>query len=113
MTQYVAIIWLGWACYAGAAAMLIVYAVLFARGQGWTRPWNAAGLVFTSIALSQTPSLFRNVYNSRELFTAATVTACLLAAGALQAVAALRARKEIAAEAPPVAVAVPVEELAP
>ena len=113
MTQYFAIIWLGWVCYAGAGAMLIAYAVLFARGQGWTRPWNAAGLVFISIALSQTPSLFRNVYNSRELFTAATVTLCLLAAGALQAVTALRPRKEVAPEASAPAAAVPADEPAP
>ncbi|MEI9964859.1 MAG: hypothetical protein WDM92_09200 [Caulobacteraceae bacterium] len=85
--------WLGWACYAGAAAAIIVYVIHFAGRQGWKRPWNAAGLFFTSIALSQTPFLFQAIYDARGVRTAAIVTVCLLIATALQAFTALRRRR--------------------
>ena len=55
MSPAVIITWLGWICFAGAGVALIVYLVHFAGRQGWKRPWNAAGLFFTSIALSQMP----------------------------------------------------------
>ena len=115
MTTAFAITWLGWACYAGAAAAIIVYVIHFAGRQGWKRPWNAAGLFFTSIALSQTPFLFQTVFDKRGLLTAALVTVCLLAATALQAVTALRRRKRRAEDAPAVAVPTPESptELAP
>ena len=88
-----AIIWLGWACYLGAAVAILVYVIHFAGRQGWRRPWNAAGLFFTSIALSQTPYLFQAVTDRRGIRSAFVVTICLLAATGLQAFIALRRRK--------------------
>ena len=93
MSPALTIIWLGWACYIGAAIAIVVYVVHFAGRQGWKRPWNAAGLFFTSIALSKTPSLFRYVDN-RGVSAAAIVTLCLLAACAVQAFTALRRRRQ-------------------
>ena len=93
---------LGWACYAGAAASIIVYVVHFAGRQGWKRPLNAAGLFFTSIALSWTPFLFQTVMDGRGLRNAAIVTVCLLAAAILQSMTALRRRKR-RDDAPPAA----------
>ena len=95
-----AIIWLGWACYLGAAIAILVYVIHFAGRQGWRRPWNAAGLFFTSIALSQTPYLFQSVADRRGIRSAFVVTACLLAATGLQAFIALRRRKPRAEDAP-------------
>ena len=96
------ITWLGWACYAGALAAIVVYVIHFAGRQGWKRPWNAAGLFFTSIALTQTPFLFTTT-DTRGLRSAALVTVCLLAATALQGFVALRRRRrrEDDAAAPP------------
>ena len=93
--------WLGWVCYAGAAVAIVVYVIHFAGRQGWKRPWNAAGLFFTSIALSQTPFLFQTVYDARGLRSAFLVTACLLAATGLQAFTALRRRRRREDAVPP------------
>jgi len=87
------ITWLGWACYAGAAGAIGAYVIHFAGRQGWKRPWNAAGLFFTSIALSQVPFLFQEAFGMRGLRTAIIVTASLLVATGLQAFTALRRRK--------------------
>jgi predicted membrane-bound spermidine synthase len=84
---------LGWLCYLGAAVAIVVYLIHFAGRQGWKRPWNAAGLFFTAIALSQVPSLFQEGLAGRTLVAAAAVTLCLLAATALQAVTAMRRRR--------------------
>ncbi len=100
------IVWLGWACYAGAAGAIAALVIPVLGGHGWKRPWNAAGLFFTSIALSQTPFLFQGAYDAKGLRTAAIVTACLDAAAALQAVLALRPRRDAdlpAATQPPAA----------
>ena len=94
------ITWLGWACYAGAAAAIIVYIIHFAQRQGWKRPWNAAGLFFTSLALSQAPTLFQSAAEPGEVRAAVVVTLCLLAATALQAFTALRKRKPRAEDVP-------------
>ena len=94
MTPAALIIWLGWACYLGAAAAIAAYVAHFAGRQGWRRPWNAAGLFFTSISLSQTPSLFEDATDPKGLRTAVVVTACLLAATGLQAFTALRHRRD-------------------
>ena len=91
------ITWLGWACYAGAAAAIIVYLVHFAGRQGWKRPWNAAGLFFTAIALSQAPFLFQGA----PLWRIALVTFCLLIATGLQAMTALRRRRRAEDAQPP------------
>jgi len=88
------IAWLGWACYAGAAVAIAAYVIQLAGDAGWKRPWNAAGLFFTSIALSQTPFLFQGVDDAKGLRTAAIVTACLDAAAVLQAFLALRPRRD-------------------
>ena len=93
MTSSTLVTWLGWACYAGAAVAIGVYVIHFAGRQGWKRPWNAAGLFFTSIALSQTPFLFQSVPDTRSLRTAIIVTASLLASTGLQAFIALRRRR--------------------
>ena len=100
MSMSTVLIWLGWACYAGAAVAIVVYVVHFAGRQGWKRPWNAAGLFFTSIALSQTPFLFQTVADRRGVRTAFIVTLCLLAATGLQAVIALRHRRDRSDERP-------------
>jgi hypothetical protein len=84
---------LGWLCYAAGAFALLVYVVHFAGRQGWKRPWNAAGLFFTAIALAQVPPLFRHSTDNSELFAAIVVTLCLVIATGLQAMTALRKRR--------------------
>ena len=104
MSSSILLTWLGWACYAGALAAIVVYVIHFAGRQGWKRPWHAAGLFFTSIALTQIPFLFQDAVGARGLRTAAIVTVCLLAATALQAFVALRRRRrrdDDAVQAPP------------
>ena len=85
--------WLGWLCYAGAALAIVVYLIHFAGRQGWKRPWNAAGLFFTAIALAQVPSLFQEGLSGSSLRAAVIVTVCLLAATVLQALMAMRRRR--------------------
>jgi hypothetical protein len=85
--------WLGWLCYAGAAVAIGVYIIHFAGRQGWRRPWNAAGLFFTAIALAQMPSLFQEGLSGSTLRAAVIVTVCLLAATVLQALMAMRRRR--------------------
>ena len=101
MTSSLILTWLGWACYAGALAAIVVYVIHFAGRQGWKRPWNAAGLFFTAIALTQTPSLFLGGYDRAQLGRDATVTVCLLAATGLQAFTALRRRRRAGDAAAP------------
>jgi hypothetical protein len=84
---------LGWLCYAAGVGAILVYIIHFAGRQGWKRPWNAAGLFFTALALSQAPTLFRNAQELGELRAAVIVTICLIAATGLQAMTALRRRK--------------------
>ena len=84
---------LGWLCYAAGAVALGVYIIHFAGRQGWRRPWNAAGLFFTALALAFLPSLFRNAVDLGELRAAVIVTICLIGATGLQALTALRRRK--------------------
>ena len=91
MSPSLVIVWLGWACYAGALAAIVVYVVHFAGRQGWRRPWNAAGLFFTAIALTQVPILFQDALG--QLWRATLVVFCLLAATAVQAYTALRPRR--------------------
>jgi hypothetical protein len=100
MTPSPLVIWMGWACYAGAFAAIVIYVIHFAGRQGWKRPWNAAGLFFTAIAMTQTPALFLNSYDKGMVTRAAVVTVCLLAATAVQAYSALRRRRR-ASDAPP------------
>lgn len=85
--------WLGWICYADAAVAIIVYAIHFAGRQGWRRPWNAAGLFFTAIAMTQAPTLMQEAEGAGTLRSAVILTLCLLAATGLQAVTALRRRR--------------------
>ena len=94
------VVWLGWACYAGALVAIVVYVIHFAGRQGWKRPWNAAGLFFTAIALTQTPSLFLAAYDRAQVWRALTVTICLLTATGLQAFTALRRRRRASDAAP-------------
>ena len=84
---------LGWLCYGAGVVAIVVYILHFAGRQGWKRPWNAAGLFFTSLALSQVPVLFRGAAELGELRAAVVVTICLIAATALQAMTALRRRR--------------------
>ncbi len=89
-----AITWLGRACLLGAAAAIGVYVAHLAGARGWKRPWNAAGLFFTAITLTQLPFLFENDTDPRGVRTAMIATVCLLAAAGLQAFTALRRRRE-------------------
>ena len=93
MTSFALVTWLGWACYVGAAASLVAYVVQVTRRRIWRRPWNAAGLVFISVALSQTPFLFNEAMYGKGLATAMIVTFCLLASAILQVYTALRPRR--------------------
>ena len=79
------IVWLGWACYAGAAFAIVVYLTHLLGSQPHKRPWSAAGMLFTSLAMGQTPFLFEDAYSGGQIARAATVTACLLVAVGLQA----------------------------
>lgn len=88
------VVWLGWACYAGALIAIVAYIVHFTRQRGWNRPWNAVGLFFSAIALTQTPAFFLGVYDGRSLARAVVVTVCLLGTTAVQAYNALRPRRE-------------------
>ena len=90
--------WLGWLCYAGAAVAIIGDLIHFAGRQGWKRPWNAAGLFFTAIALSQAPSLFQEASSLRA---PVLLTVSLLAATGLQAFIAMRRRKRREGDTPP------------
>jgi len=85
---------LGWLCYAAGAIALAVYIIHFAGRQGWKRPWNAAGLFFTALALAQAPTLFRTAVDIPELRAAVIVTISLIAATGLQALTALRKRRD-------------------
>ncbi len=91
---------LGWLCYVAGGIALLVYIIHFAGRQGWKRPWNAAGLFFTALALAQVPTLFRTAVEISELRAAVIVTICLIAATGLQALTALRKRKLRPGEAP-------------
>jgi hypothetical protein len=93
VTSVVLVTWLGWACYAGAAGSLAAYLALILKRQGWRRPWNAAGLVFISLALSQTPFLFDEALQGRGVGAAMVVTFCLLASAIVQTYTALRPRR--------------------
>jgi hypothetical protein len=86
------IVWLGWACYAGAAFAIVVYLAHLLGPQPHKRPWGAAGLLFTSLALGQTPFLFEDAYSGVQIGRAALVSACLLLALLLQAFALFRVR---------------------
>ncbi len=99
MTPNPLVIWLGWACYAGAGFAIIIYVKHLLGPQGWKRPWSAAGLLFTSLALGQTPFLFEDAYDWSRIGRAILVTLCLLVAVGLQTVTLLRSRPE--RDAPP------------
>ncbi len=79
------IVWLGWACYAGAAFAIVVFLTHLLGRQTHKRPWSAAGMLFTSLAMGQTPFLFEDAYSGQQVARAAVVTACLLAAVVFQA----------------------------
>ena len=85
---------LKWLCYGAGAVALLVYIIHFAGRQGWRRPWNAAGLFFTALALAFLPALFRHAVELNELRSAVIVTICLIGATALQALTALRKRRD-------------------
>jgi len=79
------IIWLGWACYAGAAFAIVVFLNHLLGSRTHKRPWSAAGMLFTSLAMGQTPFLFEDAYSGAQIARAAIVTLCLVLAVALQA----------------------------
>ena len=95
------IVWLGWACYAGAAFAIVVYLAHLLGSHPHKRPWAAAGLLFTSLALGQIPFLFQDAYSGAQIARAAVVTACLLAALALQGLTLFRIRAGDGAPAAP------------
>ena len=84
------VVWLGWACYAGSALAIIVYLRHLLGPERGRRPWSAAGLLFTSLALGQTPFLFEDAFDRVRIARACIVTLCLLMAVGLQAFALLR-----------------------
>ena len=86
------IVWLGWACYAGAAFAIVVFLTHLLGSRPHKRPWSAAGLLFTSLAMGQTPFLFEDAYSGAQIARAAVVTVCLLAALALQGLTLFRIR---------------------
>ena len=86
------IVWLGWACYAGAAFAIVVYLTHLLGSHKHKRPWAAAGLLFTSLAAGQTPFLFEFSYSGQQIARAAVVTGCLLVAIGLQSYAVMRMR---------------------
>ncbi len=79
------IVWLGWACYAGAAFAIVVFLTHLLGSRPHKRPWSAAGLLFTSLAMGQTPFLFEDAYSGAQIARAVIVTGCLLLAAGLQA----------------------------
>ena len=79
------IVWLGWACYAGAAFAIVVFLTHLLGSRPHKRPWSAAGMLFTSLAMGQTPFLFEDAYSGAQIARAAIVTACLLLGVGLQA----------------------------
>ena len=95
------IVWLGWACYAGAAFAIVVFLNHLLGRQAHKRPWSAAGMLFTSLAMGQTPFLFENAYTGSQIARAAIVTACLIAAVVFQAYLLISPRADEAAPAAP------------
>lgn len=87
------ITWLGWACFAGGAVAIAVYALHFAKRQGWRRPWNAAGLFFTAIALTQIPMFLVAGAEGGGFPNAVAAVFCLLIAVAIQSIMAMRTRR--------------------
>ena len=84
--------WLGWACFAGGGSAIAVYILHFLKRQGWRRPWNAAGLFFSAIALTQIPSFL--LADAGAAFAHKVIAViCLLVGVAVQAVMALRTRR--------------------
>jgi hypothetical protein len=97
------IVWLGWACYAGSAFAIVVYLAHLLGSQAHKRPWAAAGLLFTCLALGQTPFLFEDAYSGAQIARAAVVTTCLTLALVIQAFSLMRVRsgEEAPKPAPP------------
>jgi hypothetical protein len=96
------IIWLGWICYAGAAFAIVVFLTHLLGSRAHKRPWSAAGLLFTSLAMGQTPFLFEDAYSGTQIARAAIVTLCLLLAVSLQAYLLISPRAdEVPAPPPP------------
>lgn len=93
MTRVNLITWLGWFCFAGGGAAIVVYVVQFARRQEWRRPWNAASLIFTALALTQLPMILHLGAEEQGFISGLLAVACLSIAVGLQAVMALRPRR--------------------
>jgi len=95
------VIWLGWVCYAGAAFAIVVFLTHLLGSRPHKRPWSAAGMLFTSLAMGQTPFLFEDAYSRSQVARAAIVTSCLLLAVALQAYLLISPRANEDAPPPP------------
>ncbi len=95
------IIWMGWFCYAGAAFAIVVFLTHLLGSRPHKRPWSAAGMLFTSLAMGQTPFLFEEAYTSSQISRAAIVTLCLLVAVSLQAYLLISPRGDEAISPPP------------
>lgn len=94
MTRAHILTWLGWFCFAGGGSALVVYVVQFARRQEWRRPWNAAGLIFTAVALTQLPMFLHQGAQDQGFMSGVLAVSCLSVAVILQAVTALRPRRQ-------------------
>ena len=95
------IIWMGWVCYAGAAFAIVVFLTHLLGSRPHKRPWSAAGMLFTSLAMGQTPFLFEEAYTSSQISRAAIVSLCLVLAVSLQAYLLISPRADETASRPP------------
>jgi hypothetical protein len=80
---------LGYACGLGALAGIGAYAWVVLRRKRWL---NSAGLLLTSLGLAQLSLLIRQNADLSGLMQAAMAVALLIAAVAVQLIAAIRAR---------------------
>ena len=94
------IIWMGWVCYAGAAFAIVVFLTHLLGSRPHKRPWSAAGMLFTSLAMGQTPFLFQDAYSGAQISRAAIVTLCFVLAVTFQAYLLISPRADESAPPP-------------
>ncbi len=85
--------WLGWLCYLAAALAILAYVIHVVRRPSWQRPWNAAGLFFTGLALTQLPSFMIDGGDGPAFLNAVLAVVSLMLPATLQGDVALRTRR--------------------